>query len=413
MTAGKFVRRCRSCFSEELVPFLSLGMTPVANSLLSEEELSALEPMFPLGLAYCSACSLVQVFYELPADRIFTRDYPYYSSFAAGVVNHAREHAQTLIRSRNLSERSLVVEIGSNDGYMLRNFREAGCQVLGIDPSPGPASKAREIGVPTREEFFDESVAQGLRAEGFKADVIIANNVMAHVPDLKGFVSGLATLVKDDGVITIENPYVRDLIDHTEFDTIYHEHFCYFSTTSVRNLLLRNGLWLNRVDHFPAMHGGSLRWTAGRRFEPDPSVKEYLETERAIGLDTAGYYTDFGIRVGELQQALLDMLYDLKGKGNRIAAYGAAAKGATLLNCTRLPSGVIEYVVDLNSNKQGFYMPGVRLPIKDPSVLIEDRPDYLLLLAWNHAAEVMEQMSEYRELGGRFILPIPKPSIVD
>jgi SAM-dependent methyltransferase len=412
LSLAKFVRRCRSCSSAPLVPFLSLGMTPIANSLVSEAELGQLEAMYPLGLAFCAACTLVQLFYELPADAIFTGDYPYYSSFSDTVVDHARQHARELIRSRALDERSLVVEIGSNDGYMLRNFAEAGIPVLGIDPAPGPAAAARAAGVPTEEAFFDADMAARLRAEGVQADVIIANNVMAHVPDLNSFVAGLATLITEHGVITIENPYVRDLIDHVEFDTVYHEHFCYFSCTAVRNLINRHGLWLNRVEHFPELHGGTLRWTLERRFQPHPSVAGFLEQEHLNGLDSSSYYTDFGIRVSELQKALLDLLYNLNREGKRIAAYGAAAKGATLLNCTRLPRGIIEYVVDRNVHKQGLFMPGVHLPIKDPSLLLTDQPDYVLLLAWNHAEEVMAQLADYRQLGGRFILPIPKPTIV-
>ena len=233
MPDAQFVERCRSCGGSAPRPFLSLGETPVANSLLSEDMLPAPEPRYPLEVGFCSRCSLVQLTHALPAEVIFNPDYPYFSSFSDALCRHAREHSLNLVATRALDERSLVVEVASNDGYLLRNFVEAGVPALGIEPTPGPAAAAREVGVETLETFFTADLAEQLRAEGRRADVIVANNVMAHVPDLNGFVAGFRTLIADDGLITIENPYVRDLIERREFDTIYHEHFCYFSCTAV------------------------------------------------------------------------------------------------------------------------------------------------------------------------------------
>ena len=245
------VRSCRSCGMEPPRPFLSLGATPIANALLPADDRSTDEPRFPLEVGFCPSCTLVQLTHELPADAIFNDAYPYFSSFSDALCEHAREHVLGLIDTRHLGSSSLIVEVASNDGYLLRNAVAAGIPVLGIEPTAGPAAAARAIGIPTRQIFFTTESARALRAEGVRADVIVANNVMAHVPDLNGFVEGFRTIIADDGLITIENPYVRDLVDHTEFDTIYHEHYCYFSCTAVDRLMRRHGLFLNDVEYFP------------------------------------------------------------------------------------------------------------------------------------------------------------------
>ena len=404
--------RCRSCGEEGLRPFLSLGKTPLADALVAPDRLGDPEPRFPLDVAFCPSCALVQILEEVPPDVLFVDNYLYFSSFSDHLLAHAREHALGLIDQRRLGPTSLVVEIASNDGYLLRNFVERGIPVIGIDPAPDQAAAATAAGIPTLAEFFGVELAERLVAEGHRADVIIANNVMAHVPDLNGFVAGMAALLADDGVITVENPCVSELVERCAFDTIYHEHHCYFSCTSVQRLAERNGLYLNRVDEFPDLHGGTLRWTLGKRQDPHPSVAAHLEAERAAGVDRFDYYAHFGERVEQLRGQLLDLLQGLRAGGARIAAYGAAAKGATLVNYVGIGPDLVEFVVDLNVHKQGLHMPGVQLPIRSPQALLDEQPDYVLLLAWNFAAEILRQQAEYRRRGGRFIVPVPTPEVL-
>jgi SAM-dependent methyltransferase len=403
---------CRSCGQPGLEVFLSLGETPLADALLDDRTITENEPRFPLDVAFCPECSLVQILEEVPPEQLFVDNYLYFSSFSDVLTGHAKTHAEALIERRGLGGDSLVVELASNDGYLLRNFVERGIPVLGIDPAPDQADAAEAIGVPTLREFFGVELAERLRAEGKSADVIIANNVMAHVPDLNGFVKGMQILLSDDGIATIENPYVRDLIDHCEFDTIYHEHHCYFSCSAVDALMRRNGLFLNDIEYFPDLHGGTLRWTVGPKDEPTETVRRYLADERDAGLTSRGYYDGFRQRVEQLRTDLLAMLTDLKAQGSTIAAYGAAAKGATMVNFVGIGTDLVDYVVDRNTHKQDRFMPGMHLPIRDPGVLVTEQPDYLLLLAWNFADEIMSQQADYRRNGGRFIVPVPSPTIV-
>jgi SAM-dependent methyltransferase len=405
-------RACRSCGAEGLVEVLDLGETPLADALVPRERLNAPEPRFKLVVAFCPSCTLVQHVEDLAEAELFDADYPYFSSFSPYLLRHSREHALGLIDKRGLDAKSLVVEIASNDGYLLRNFVEAGIPVLGVEPTPGPAAAGREAGVNTLEEFFGLALAEKLRAEGGPADVIIANNVMAHVPDLNGFVAGMAYLLKDDGLITVENPYVRDLIDHCEFDTIYHEHFCYYSCTAVAALAGRHGLYLNDVEYFPDLHGGTLRWHLGKRNEPSETAQRYLAEEKASGLTTLGYYADFADRVVEVKRRLLELLQGLRSEGKTIAAYGAAAKGATLVNYVGITTDLVDFVVDRNVHKHGRFMPGTHQEVLDPAALLERQPDYVLLLAWNFAKEIAEQQAEYRSRGGQFIVPVPTPRIL-
>ncbi len=404
--------RCRSCGASALQSFLDLGTTPLADALVRHEHLNDPEDRFPLEIAMCEECSLVQILEDVPPEKLFVENYLYFSSFSDHLLDHARTHAEQLIDSRRLDGNSLVVELASNDGYLLRNFVDRGVPVLGIDPAPDQAAAATAAGVPTLNEFFDNDMAQRLRAEGRVADVIIANNVLAHVPDLNGFVAGMATLLAEDGTITVENPYVRELIDRVEFDTIYHEHFCYYSCTSIDRLMLRHGLRLNDVEFFPDLHGGTLRWHIGKNDQRTPAATEYLENERRIGLDRLEYYSRFAERVAAVRHELKTLLTRLRAEGATIAGYGAAAKGTTMLNATGIGTDLVEYVVDRNEHKHGTYMPGTHQPVLGTEALVERQPDYVLLLAWNFANEIMAQQQVFRERGGRFIVPIPSPEVI-
>jgi len=403
---------CRSCGSIELRTFLSLGETPLADALLRPAQLVAPEPRFPLDVAFCPSCTLVQITDDVPPQQLFVDNYLYFSSFSDALLAHSREHAESLIEGRGLDAGSLVVEIASNDGYLLRNFVDHGVPVLGIDPAPDQAAAAERIGVPTLQEFFDSTVARRLVASGKRADVIIANNVMAHVPDLNGFVAGMRILLADDGVITVENPYVRDLIEHAEFDTIYHEHHSYFSCTAVDRLVRRHGMFLNHVEYFPWLHGGTLRWHIGHREHVSDDARRYLEAEAADGLTTFAYYQQFSERVEAIKDHLQALLGGLHASGKTIAAYGASAKGSTLLNYSGIGTELIDFVVDRNTYKQGLLMPGVHIPIRTPEALLEDAPDYVLLLAWNFKDEIAAQQRTYLAQGGQFIVPVPEPRIM-
>ena len=405
-------RVCRSCELPGLKPFLSLGKTPLANALVPPERLETDDAAFPLDVGFCPHCTLVQILEALPADVIFNADYPYFSSFSEELLRHSREHVRHLIDERELGPQSLVVEIASNDGYLLTNVVEAGVKALGIEPTPGPAAAARSAGVPTIEEFFGLDLARRLTRDGVRADVIVANNVMAHVPELNDFVAGMALLLADDGVITVENPWVRELVDRLAFDTVYHEHFCYYSCTAVDALVRRHGLYLNDVEYFPDLHAGTLRWHLGKTEHPSPAVGRFLAAEREGGLTTFDYYRGFADRVKTAKKELVTFLAALKEQGATIAAYGAAAKGATLLNFAGLDTRVIDFVVDRNPHKQGRYMAGARLPILRTEALLERAPDYTLILAWNFAKEIAEQQSAYTDAGGRFVVPLPQPRIL-
>ena len=391
--------------------FLQLGDLPLPDALLRGDQLSDPEPRYPLDVAVCPACSLVQILAEVPPAELFVDNYLYFSSFSEGLLRHARKHALDLVAARGLGPGSLAVEIASNDGYLLRNLVEAGVPVLGIDPAPAQAEAAEAAGVPTLREFFGSELARRLRAEGRRADVVVANNVLAHTPDPGDLVAGLAILLADDGVATIENTYVRDLVANLAFDTIYHEHFSYLSCTAVDGLARRNGLALLRVEHFPELQGGSLRWTLGRG-EPDASVARYLEEERSLGLSRPEYYRRFGERVDALRLDLLALLRGLKADGASIAAYGAAAKGTMLLNGVGIGGSLVDFVVDRNPHKHGLYMPGVHLPIRPVEALLDEQPDYLLLLAWNYHDEIERQQAEYLRRGGRLVVPVPTPEVV-
>jgi len=403
-------KTCISCGASTLQPVMSLGTTPLANALLTKEGLAAPEARFPLDLVFCGQCSMVQITEFVPPAKLFS-DYAYFSSFSDTIVAAAKVLAGRLVADRKLGAESLVVELASNDGYLLQHYAASGIPVLGIEPAANIAKVANERGIRTRSEFFGLEYARRLVAEGLSADVVHANNVLAHVPDLNGFVAGIAAVLKPGGVAVIEAPYVREMIEKCEFDTIYHEHLCYFSVSALVPLFARHGLSLANIERIP-VHGGSLRLFATKSGVQGPAVAALLDEERAAGMLGIDYYAGFANRVAGLRTDLLALLGRLKGEGKRIAAYGASAKGSTLLNYFGIGGETLDYVVDRSTEKQGRYTPGTRLRILPPSHLAADKPDYLLLLSWNFLDEVLAQQAAYRAAGGKFIVPVPEVRVV-
>ena len=402
---------CRVCDTKGLEPVLDLGTTPLADRLLSEEQLNSPEPTYPLEVVFCPKCSLVQILETVSPEELFSEDYPYYSSFSPALLRHSLDNVMNVLDRRDLSQDCLVVELASNDGYLLKNYVEKGISVLGIDPALGPAEAARKIGVPTLGAFFGLPLARELVAEGKQADVIHANNVLAHVADTNGFVQGIAELLKEDGVAVIEVPYVKELIDHCEFDTIYHEHLCYFSVTALDYLFRQHDLFLNDVEEL-SIHGGSLRLYVEKVEHRSPEFERLLALETKLGIDQLSYYQDFSKRVVDVKRQLVEMLTSIKQQGKSIVAYGAAAKGATLINYAGIDAETIDFVVDRNVHKQGKFMPGKHLPIAAPERILEVMPDFVLILPWNFTDEILEQQAEYRSKGGKFIVPIPEPLVI-
>ncbi len=403
--------QCRCCGHRGLLPVLDFGRTALVDTLVPAERLNGPENLYPLAIAFCAACSLLQTLDTVPPQEVFHEDYTYYASFSETWLEHCRRNALELIGSRQLNAGSLVIELASNDGYLLRNFVEKGIPVLGIDPCPGPVKAALKIGVPTLCEFFGHELAARLMAEGKRADVVIANNVMAHVADINGFVAGIHAILKDEGVLVTESPYVRDLIEHNEFDTMYHEHHCYYSMTALDHLFRKHKLSLNDIKRVPT-HGGSIRSYVGRTRAVSPAVRKILDEEKALGITRYDFYADFAQRAQSVKAQMLELLISLKQQGKRVAAYGASAKGSTMLSYLNAGPELIEFVVDRNVHKQGKFMPGMHNPILGPEAIAERKPDYLVLLVWNLKDEIMRQQEAFRNAGGKFIIPIPTPTIV-
>lgn len=405
---------CRSCSSGNLSTILSLGNVPLANSLLKPDQLTQPEPTYPLNLVYCKDCSLVQITETIPPEKLF-RNYLYFSSFSDTMLNHAQELVNCTIRERQLNANSLVIELASNDGYLLQFYQDANVPVLGIEPAQNIAKIAMEKrGIPTLSEFFSCNLAQRLVEQGQRADVLHAHNVLAHVANLNDFVAGIRLLLKDDGIAIIEVSYIKDLIDNVEFDTIYHEHLCYFSMSALNQLFRRHGLLAVDVERIP-IHGGSLHIVVRRanaEVNEQGNVDSLMNEEEAWGADRVSFYEDFGKKVERLSLDLKRMLGELKAQNKVIAAYGASAKGSTLLNYCKIGKEILDFVVDRSTVKQGLYTPGSHLPIFGPEYLTRQMPDILLLLTWNFADEILKQQAEYRQRGGQFLIPLPEPKLV-
>ncbi|NNF65577.1 MAG: class I SAM-dependent methyltransferase [Acidimicrobiia bacterium] len=405
------ITKCRSCLHEQLSLVLDMGSMPLVDALVPADRRSELEATHPLTVVFCESCALVQIRESLPASELFGPEYHYFSSYADELVAHAQRNARALIERYSLDEASLVVEPASNDGYLLQHFASAGISVLGIDPAHGPAARARELGIETIGGYMTYELSESLRDAGRAADLVVANNVLAHVSDQNDFVAAVANLLADSGAVAMEVPYVRDLVERCEYDTIYHEHHCYFSASSVQHLFARHGLHLNDVEHL-AIHGGSLRLHAS--FSPGQSdrLQAMLDVESDLGMSDHAYYADFA-KMAELHRnEVRSLLGSLKAEGKTIAGYGAAAKGTVLLNFAGIGSETIDFIVDRNPAKQGKFLPGVDIPILDPSAILERRPDYLLILPWNFTAEILAQQRQYLDEGGQAIVTNPAITIL-
>ena len=406
---------CRSCASELRLSFCDLGATPFSNSFLSADDLDKSETFYPLHARVCESCWLVQLPAFEPADRIFNDSYAYFSSYSESWLRHSERFCREMILWRELGSGSRVVEVASNDGYLLQYFQRAGVPVLGIEPSGNCAEAAQARGVPTLVRFFGRETAAVLVSQGQRADLLVANNVLAHVPDVNDFVAGLKLALAPGGVISLEFPHLLRLMQGNQFDTIYHEHYSYLSLLAVSKLLERHGLRVLDVVELQT-HGGSLRVLAQHEHECPAAVgasaARVLAEERHAGLDGAAAYQDFQHRVTLTRLALLRMLLAARAAGQRVWAYGAPAKGNTLLNYCGVRTDLVEATVDRSPHKQGKFLPGIRIPVLAPEDLLAAQPDFVLILPWNLRDEIMEQMAAIKSWGGRFIVPIPMPAVL-
>ena len=405
---------CRSCGASIEHVVLDLGEQPLANAYPDPGRLDDPEPHYPLQVGICTECWLVQLTHDVDPTVVFDAEYAYFSSVSESWLAHADAYAATTVEALALDTGSLVVEVASNDGYLLRSFVSRGVPVLGIEPSANVAAVAETNGVPTRVEFFGRACAEALRAEGVRPDLVVGNNVLAHVPDLDDFVGGLATLVAESGLLTMEFPHLLSLLEHREFDTIYHEHYSYFSLLAACDVFGRRGMDIVDVELLTT-HGGSLRIhvRAEGASERSSRVDALLERERSSGLDDLDAYRTFAADVAQVRADLMAFLQEARDGGRTVVAYGAPAKGNTLLNYCRVTSELVPFTVDRSPVKQGRVLPGTHLPIEAPERLVDARPDYVLVLPWNIVDEIAAQMAVVRDWGGRFVVPIPRVRVLD
>jgi SAM-dependent methyltransferase len=407
-------QRCRLCQAPMTTTFVDLGMSPLCESFLTTEQIDQMEPYYPLHVLVCEQCFLVQLREYVQPDTIFT-EYAYFSSYATSWVEHARRYCLMITERLGLGPKSQVYELASNDGYLLQHFLPLNVPVTGIEPAINVAAVAVGKGVPTITEFFGVALAERLVSEGRRADLIIGNNVLAQVPDLNDFTAGMAHLLGPNGIITLEFPHLDCLIKENQFDTIYHEHFSYFSLGAVNRLAHRHGLKVVDVEQLPT-HGGSLRVYLSRAnatHQESPAVAALLSHEREIGFEDIGTYSRFGARVHRTKRELLSLLIQCKNAGAKICGYGAPGKGNTLLNYCGIGTDFLDFTVDRNHYKHGRYTPGMHIPIHPVSAIDEARPDYLLILPWNLKAEIIAQMRHVAEWGCKFIVPIPEAHVID
>jgi SAM-dependent methyltransferase len=406
--------KCRHCQAAVTLQFIDLETSPPSNSYITAAALNGPEKWYPLRVNVCTRCWLVQTEDYAHFSEMFSSDYAYFSSFSSSWLKHADEYVGKMVQRFGLDARSHVIEVASNDGYLLQYVKQRAIPCLGIEPTASTAAAAREKGIDVMEEFFGVALADRLVSEGRSADLTAANNVLAHVPDINDFVAGFARVLKPDGVSTFEFPHLARLVEQCQFDTIYHEHFSYLSLTSVNAIFARNGLQVFDVEELPT-HGGSLRVFAQRadtgRRETTAALASLLERELAAGVASAAYYAGFQERANTIKDDLMEFLIRAKREGKRVGAYGAAAKGNTLLNYAGVRSNLLPWVVDRNPAKQNKYLPGCRIPIVDEGHLRQRRPDYVVILPWNLREEVMSQLSYIREWGGRFVCAVPRLSI--
>jgi C-methyltransferase C-terminal domain/Putative zinc binding domain/Methyltransferase domain len=404
---------CRSCGATLKHTFVDLGMSPLANSYIKPDQLNRMEPFYPLHVYVCEKCLLVQLKQFAAPHDIFS-DYAYFSSFSDSWLAHAKAYVEMVVGRFRLDRSSKVVEIASNDGYLLQNFVSRGIPVLGVEPASNIAEVAKQKGIPTTVAFFGEKTALDLAADGWGADLIIGNNVLAHVPDLNDFVKGLRVLLEPMGLITMEFPHLLQLMQQNQFDTIYHEHFSYFSFLAVEQVFARHGMRLFDVEEL-STHGGSLRIYACHHDDmskpTEARARELKTREETAGFGQLTHYLSFGPRVETTKRKVLSFLISAKQEGKHVVGYGAPAKGNTLLNYCGIRTDLIDYTVDRSPYKQGHFLPGVHIPIYGPERVRDTRPDYLLILPWNIREEVMEQMSFIREWGGKFVVPIPEVQV--
>jgi 2-polyprenyl-3-methyl-5-hydroxy-6-metoxy-1,4-benzoquinol methylase len=409
------IPKCRFCGSPLQQTFVDLGMSPRSNAYLRPEQLSQMEPFYPLHARVCGQCFLVQL-EQFESPRKIFGDYAYFSSYSESWLNHARQYAEGMTERFRLDGKSLVVEIASNDGYLLQYFQVKGIPVLGVEPAENVAQAAEKRGIRTLAKFFGVRTARELQAGGQQADLIVGNNVLAHVPDLRDFVSGLKLVLKPHGTITVEFPHLLRLIAGNQFDTIYHEHFSYFSFWTAENIFAKHGFTVFDVEEIPT-HGGSLRVYVCHAEEdtrkPHSRVSELREREIAAGMCSLETYSRFGESVRETKRALLEFLIGVKRAGKSVVGYGAPAKGNTLLNYCGIGRDFLDYTVDVSPHKQGHFLPGTHIPIHHPDMIRRTRPDYILILPWNLRDEIVGQLADIRQWGGRFVIPIPSPEVIE